>query len=87
MNRREALQAGLGILTAAKIDGEVATISPRNPQAFVITTPVELSIDELEKLRQQWRQVFEGGDFARTPVMLLQNGMQLSVVDKVEGDA
>lgn len=84
MNRREALQAGLGILAAAGIDGEVATISAANPQAFVLTSPALISLAHREAIRKQWQELFQGTIYAKTPVVILQGGMHLSVVDQKE---
>lgn len=84
MNRREALQSGLGILTAASIDGEVATVSPRNPQAFVITSKKLLSSDAILKMKAQWSEIFRGTEYANVPVVVMVGGMELSVIDQVE---
>lgn len=81
MNRREALQAGIGILSAVGIDGEVATLTPKNPQAFVITTPHRMSPEMCQRLHEQWKKTFRFTDLADVPVLLMENGMQLSVVD------
>lgn len=82
MNRREALQTGLGIIAASGIDGEVATLTVRNPMAFVITTPKRISEDTRRRIREEWESVFLGTQFGGIPVLILQDGMQLSVVDK-----
>lgn len=82
MNRREALQAGLGILSAVGIDGEAATVSAANPQAFVIKTPRVLSDTRFLQLREQWKQAFVGTPYADVPVVILQDGMELEVIDQ-----
>lgn len=82
MNRHEALQAGLGVLTAVGIDGEVATISAANPQAFVLTIKKKICLAEQCAFRQQWAELFKGTPYENTPVVLLTDGMQLSVVDQ-----
>lgn len=81
MNRREALQAGLSVLAACKIDGEVATISPKNPQAFVITMPFSIGDEMREKLDANWKEKFANTPLANVPLILMQGGMELSVID------
>lgn len=82
MNRREALQAGLGILSAVSVDGEVATLSTANPKAFVITTPKVLSDTRFLQLREQWKHAFAGTPYADVPVVIMQDGMELQVIDQ-----
>ncbi len=82
MNRRDALKS-LAMLPAVKaVDGEVATLSPKNPQAFVITTPNRLSWEQTDNLREQWKAAWKGSEYATLPVLIMQEGMQLSVVDQ-----
>jgi hypothetical protein len=82
VNRREALQAGIGILSAVGIEGEIATMTPKNPQAFVITTPHILTEKHREWLVADWKRAFRGTPLQDVPVILMTGGMQLSVVDK-----
>jgi len=86
MNRREALQSGLGILAASQIDGEVATITTKNPQAFIITTERQLSSHAVECLRKQWNETFLGTAIEKVPIVLLPYACKLEVIDEV-GDA
>lgn len=83
MNRREAIKA-LAMLPAVKVvDGEVATISPRNPQAFVITMPQAISKATIDALREQWEQLWKGSPLAKIPVIIMDGGAQLQIIDEV----
>jgi hypothetical protein len=82
VNRREALQAGIGILSAVGIEGEIATMTPKNPQAFVITTPKCLSTASRDYINAEWKRAFKGTELENVPVIVMTDGMQLSVVDK-----
>lgn len=82
MNRRELLQTGLSVLAAAGIDGEVATLSPVNPQAFVIRTPATMTQESAMNLRKTWNEIFAGTAIASVPMIILTQGMTLEVIDK-----
>ncbi len=84
MNRREMLQTGIAVLSAAGIDAEVATVTPRNPQAFIVTTKARLSTDARMILRDEWKRIFKGTDIENVPVLILQDGMTIQVVDAPE---
>jgi hypothetical protein len=81
MNRREALQAGIGVLSAMSIDGEVATISPKDPQAVVITLSSKLSLEEKKQLMDGWKSAFSGKPLGSIPLIILDPGAKLEVID------
>lgn len=84
MNRREMLQTGLSVLSAVGIDGELATMTPRNPQAFVLSSPGKIAPCHLEAFRYHWDRAFAGTELANVPVIILQMGMKLEVIDASE---
>ena len=81
MNRREALQAGISVLAAAGIDGEVATVSPVNPQAIVIRTDLALREETMAKVREHFKTVLAGTKLAGLPVIILTQGATLEIID------
>ena len=83
INRREALKSGLAVLSAVGIDGEVGTISARDPQAFVITHPKNIPERARVQLREQWHRTFYGTGLEKIPVVILPEGMRVEVVDKM----
>ena len=82
---RRLKQSGLAIAKAVGVDGEVATITTRNPQAFVINSPRRVSSEEAAHWNGQWKEMFAGTSLAKIPVVIMHNGMELSVIDQVEG--
>lgn len=81
---RRLKQSGLAIAKAVGVDGEVSTITTRNPQAFVISSQKRVSSEEASSWNRQWKEIFSGTPLAKIPVVLMHNGMELSVVDQVE---
>jgi len=67
---RRLKKTGLAIANAVGVDGEVATITTRNPQA--------------SSWNRQWKEIFAGTPLARIPLVLMHSGMEWAVVDQVE---
>lgn len=86
MTTREALQTGFSLMSAAGVDGEIATVSPICPQAFVITVPGILSKDSAKSLRDAWEMTFKGTTCERVKVIVLENGMKLEIIDDPKGN-
>lgn len=81
MNRREAIQAGLAVLSAVGIDGEVQTITAQSPQAFVVRVPGRISCEAGEGFRREWKQRFAGTPLENVPVIVLDCGASIEVID------
>lgn len=81
MNRREAIQVGMSVLSAVGIDGEVATISAANPQMIVITTAKHMSESDRECVRQNWLNAAKGTRLENVKAVVLNPGMKIEVID------
>lgn len=82
MNRREMLQAGLSVITAAGIEGTVATLDVSNPQAIVLKFPGRLTSEHRKILNEQWKRMFRFSQIANVPVVVLDGGVDIAVIDK-----
>lgn len=87
LTRREMLQNGLAVPSAVGIEGEVDTISARNPQAFVVSVQGRISPEARERFKMEWDRIYQGTGLAGVPVMLLSEGATLTVIDKVPAAA
>ncbi len=76
--------AKVAMASVAAVDGEIAAISVRNPQAFVISSPRRISEMERKFIKEQWDDLFARSDIARIPLVIMQDGMQVSVIDKLD---
>lgn len=84
MNRRDAIKTGLAVLSSSRIDGEVATISARNPQALIVNTRSRLTPEQLAAIKREFERAFRGSAFANVPVIVLPNDIQLEVIDRID---
>lgn len=81
MNRRELLQAGQSVLAAAGVDGEVATLTPVNPQAIVLLIPIPVPDELRVKIEAGWKIKFAGTRLSEVPVLMLAGGATIQVID------
>lgn len=50
----------------------------------MITTPGKVSLSMRHGLNEQWKAMFKGTELEGVPVILLEQGMKLEVIDKAE---
>lgn len=84
MNRRDMLKSGLAVLSAVGIDGEIATVSAKNPQMFVIRVRGVLPSEAARRLRDQWKLITRGTSMEKIPAIVLEEGASIEVIDKVD---
>jgi len=81
---RRLKQSGLAIAKAVGVDGEVSTITTRNPQAFVISSQKRVSLEEASTWNSKGKEIFAGTPLAMITLVCMHGGMEFLTIDQVE---
>lgn len=84
MNRREMIQAGMSVIASAGLEGEVKTLSVNDPQAVVLLFPHRINSEQKKLLQKAWNQAFSGKPLEYVPVVVLDSGADIKVIDRTE---
>ncbi len=87
MNRREMMQAGLSVLAAAGVEGEIQVIAPVNPVGFVLRVKSRMPPEARMQINKEWKEIWRGTPLDGIPMVCLSEGMSLEVIDMPNGKA
>ena len=86
MERRDLLKAFVAVIPGVSVGG-LELSEGDDLIAFKISTAYAISESTRENIRREWQQIFGATKWARVPVLLCQDGLDISLVKRSDADA